>query len=341
MPVTPVVIASSSPPILSRLAQKLAGLPEFRVCGEAADLSGTYVVVERTEPKVVILGAELLRHAELDGLLAMFHVMGIRWLRLASDRALSGAAAQAPVLDPDLPDHALTARIARVLSEEPPPPGARAPMAPAARRGQRFRADRIILIGASTGGIDALLQVLSSFPANCPPTAIAQHTGAAFSASLIRLLNRSCAASVVPAQSGLPLVPGTVVVGAGCPGHLRLRPGFPPHTAVEPGETVSGHLPSVDALFRSAVPFARQVSCALLTGMGRDGAQGMLELRRAGAATIAQDEATSVVYGMPRAAWEIGAAEVRLPIQRIGPELLARCAETWTAASAAQPGRRA
>jgi two-component system chemotaxis response regulator CheB len=82
----------------------------------------------------------------------------------------------------------------------------------------------------------------------------------------------------------------------------------------------------VDELFRSALPFASKVTAALLTGMGRDGAQGMLELRKAGAATIAQDEATSVVYGMPRAAWEIGAAQIRLPLDQIGPDLLARCA---------------
>ncbi len=85
-------------------------------------------------------------------------------------------------------------------------------------------------------------------------------------------------------------------------------------------------MPSVDALFRSALPFAPSVAAALLTGMGRDGAQGLAELRRAGARTIAQDEATSVVYGMPRAAAELGAAEAILPINRIAAELLSRAA---------------
>ncbi|GAB1363097.1 hypothetical protein MASR1M32_23330 [Rhodobacter sp.] len=171
------------------------------------------------------------------------------------------------------------------------------------------------------------MHVLSAFPPDCPPTAIVQHTGAAFSDSLIRLLDRCCAAQVLPAQSGAPLQPGHVIVGAGCGGHMRLQPGSPPQVLVTPGPAVSGHVPSVDEMFRSALSIAQRVAAALLTGMGRDGAAGMLDLRRAGAATIAQDEATSVVYGMPRAAWENGGAQCRLPIDRIGPELLARCAD--------------
>lgn len=330
MPATPVVIAAANPLILSRLQRDLGTMADLQLCGQAGDLSGTYVLVEQTEPKLVILGTELVRHPEFEGLRAMFRVMGIRWMRLASDQPVTGAATQAPVLDPGLPAPQLAAQIRAALAPAAPAQGTARPAPPprpAPPAGLRGRADRFILIGSSTGGIDALLRVLSAWPADGPPTAIVQHTGAAFSDSLIRLLDRCCAASVVPAQSGLALQPGLVVVGAGSAGHLRLHPGAPPQTRVEPGAPVSGHLPSVDELFRSAVPFARQVTCALLTGMGRDGAQGMLALREAGATTIAQDEATSVVYGMPRAAWEIGAAQVRLPIDRIGPELLARSTE--------------
>lgn len=327
-PMTPIptVIATSSPLTLSRLSRELAREPRLALCGQAGDLSGAYVLVEQKEPKVVLLGPELARHPDFEGLLAMFRVMGITWLRIGADASAAGPAALA--LDPALPADQMFARIEAALRQPAttvpsrPRPSAAAPLA-----AQAYRPDRVILIGASTGGIDALLRVLSVFPARCPPTAIVQHTGAAFSDSLIRLLDRCCAARVVPAQSGLIMEPGMVVVGAGCRGHLRLIPGSPVRTQLQPGEPVSGHLPSVDELFRSATGFGRRVVAALLTGMGRDGAQGLLELRQAGATTLAQDEATSVVYGMPRAAWDIGAAQERLPLDRIGPELLARCAD--------------
>lgn len=316
----PTVLVTSSPLTLSRLGRELGNLPEIRLCGQASDLSGAYVLVEQAEPRLVILGPELTRHPDFPGLLAMFRVMGIAWLQIGSGVGADGA----PLLDPALPGAgmlpALRASLARPVETVSPRPATPAPTV-------RARPDRFILIGSSTGGIDALLRVLSTFPADCPPTAIVQHTGSAFSDSLIRLLDRCCAARVLPAQSGAPLQPGHVVVGAGCGGHMRLRPGAPPQVLVTPGPAVSGHVPSVDELFRSALPIAPRVAAALLTGMGRDGAAGMLELRRAGAATIAQDEATSVVYGMPRAAWESGGAQCRLPIDRIGPELLARCAD--------------
>ncbi len=329
------VILTSSPLTQSRLVRTLSAAPEIRLCGQAGELSGAYVLIEQKEPKLVILGSELSRHPDFGGLLAMFRVMAITWMRIASDSQPGEAAAQAPVLDPALPAPAMLAQIRAALARAPAQAAPPRPLPlPVSQAASRARPDRFILIGSSTGGIDALLRVLSVFPAGCPPTAIVQHTGAAFSDSLIRLLDRACAASVVPAQNGIPLSPGTIVVGAGCPGHLRLRAGSPPSTQLVPGEVVSGHLPSVDELFRSATGFARQVTAALLTGMGRDGAQGMLELRRAGAATIAQDEATSVVYGMPRAAWEIGAAQIRLPLDRIGPELLARAAAAAPAGAA-------
>lgn len=324
------VIVTASPLAVTRLSRALGALPEIRLCGQAGDLSGAYVRVEQAEPKLVILGPEMTRHADFPGLLAMFRVMGITWMRIASETSADSAAVSAAVIDPTLPPPQLLASIRSALknsdlarSEAAAPPLIQQSPLPLGR----IRPDRFILIGASTGGIDALLRLLSVFPADCPPTAIVQHTGATFSDSLIRLLARSCAAKVLPAQTGVPLAQGHVIIGAGCGGHMRIGPGSPPRVQVASGAPVSGHLPSVDELFRSALPIAPKVTAALLTGMGRDGAQGMLELRRAGAGTIAQDEASSVVYGMPRAAWEIGAAEIRLPLMQIGPEILARCSE--------------
>ncbi|MDQ2067032.1 CheB methylesterase domain-containing protein [Xinfangfangia sp. CPCC 101601] len=317
------VIVTSSPLLLSRLGRALGRLPRVKLCGQAGDLSGAYIRVEQAEPKIVLLGSEMTRHPDFPGLLAMFRVMGITWLRIGNEAARPGASEA--VLNPEDSPEAMLTSICNALAKNDES-GSTMPLVPRAPLALgRGRPDRFILIGSSTGGIDALLRVLSVFPADCPPTAIVQHTGSSFSDSLIRLLDRSCAAQVRPAQPGLPLVPGQVVVGAGCGAHMLLNPGPPPKVQLAAGEPVSGHLPSVDELFRSAVPIATRVTAALLTGMGRDGAQGMLELRRAGAFTIAQDEASSVVYGMPRAAWELGAVESRLPLMQIGPELLNRC----------------
>ena len=119
--------------------------------------------------------------------------------------------------------------------------------------------------------------------------------------------------------------PGTIYVAGGSDGHLRLTGGDALRCQISPGPAVSGHVPSVDELFRSALPIAERVVAALLTGMGRDGAEGLLALRRAKAMTLGQDEATAVVYGMPRAAFELGAVQTQLPLNRIGPELLRHC----------------
>jgi len=185
--------------------------------------------------------------------------------------------------------------------------------------------DSLVLIGASTGGVDALCTVLSDYPDNCPPTLIVQHTGRGFGQGLVDLLNRRCAAQVRVAEHGLQLTHGMVCVAAGTDKHLNVDSGSPRKIRMTEGAPVSGHLPSVDALFRSGLPIARNVVAILLTGMGSDGAQGLLELRRAGAQTFVQDEKTSVVYGMPRIAWEIGAAQSRLPLPSVCSHILRAC----------------
>ena len=328
MPPIATVIVSSSPLTLVKVTLALQSLTEIRICGQANDLSGAYVQVEQTEPQLVIVGSELTRHPSFPGLLAMFRVMNISWIKLEPEGALLDSDTTVPVVSPSLTGSALRSVILNSISR-PAPPLPFQPNSPRPKpRPTGDRRDRIILIGASTGGIDALLRLLSVFPADCPPTAIVQHTGSAFSDSLIKLLARCCAARVETAKSGILLLPGTVVVGAGIPGHFRLSSGAPPKVEVTAGAPVMGHLPSVDELFRSAVPFAPRVVAALLTGMGRDGAQGLLELRNAGADTMVQDEESSVVYGMPRAAWQLGAAQTQRPLDRIGPELLARATNT-------------
>lgn len=188
-----------------------------------------------------------------------------------------------------------------------------------------FDGQRILLIGASTGGVEALTQVLSTFPADCPPTLIVQHTGGGFTKGLTRLLNRGCAAHVMEAREGHVPRPGEVLMPPGNAAHLEIAPARGGAVHLRHGPPVSGHRPSVDALFLSALPWAGRVTAALLTGMGRDGAEGLLALRQAGAETFGQDAETSVVYGMPRVAFELGAVGQQLPLSAIGPALMASC----------------
>jgi len=182
---------------------------------------------------------------------------------------------------------------------------------------------RLIAIGSSTGGVEALIAVVSRFPANCPPTLITQHMPATFTKSFAERLDRLSAPKVEEAYDGAPVEPGRVYVAPGGACHLEVTGRARMVCRVQPGEPVSGHRPSVDVLFRSVARLAgdRAVG-AILTGMGRDGAQGLLEIRQAGGRTVGQDEASSVVYGMPRAAFEIGAVERQAPLDRMAAELL-------------------
>ncbi|MBY6122463.1 CheB methylesterase domain-containing protein [Mameliella alba] len=184
--------------------------------------------------------------------------------------------------------------------------------------------DPIILIGASTGGVDALLAVLTRFPQDCPPTLVVQHTGSGFGESLASLLDRQCLPNVLLANGPMPLRQGQILVGAGIRAHLVLDGRAATRVTTVADGPVAGHVPSVDRLFLSALPVAPRVSAALLTGMGRDGADGMKALRLAGAHTLAQDEASCVVYGMPRAAVELGGVDRVLPLKKIAEALLAR-----------------
>lgn len=183
---------------------------------------------------------------------------------------------------------------------------------------------RIVMIGSSTGGVEALSQVLREFPENCPPTFITQHIPAHFSASFAKRLNTNCAPKVVEATDGLVVEKGMVVIAPGSEAHLELVMRPYPTCRLKHADKVSGHRPSVDVLFESGTAVAKRISAAILTGMGQDGAKGMLSLRNAGAQTYAQDEASCVVYGMPRAAMENGAAMKALPLRKIANALLTK-----------------
>jgi two-component system chemotaxis response regulator CheB len=177
---------------------------------------------------------------------------------------------------------------------------------------------KVLGIGASTGGTQAIERVLRSLPPNAPGIAIVQHMPAGFTASFAERLNGLCPMAVREAKDGDALVPGLALIAPGGM-HLMVRRSGARYLAdVRPGPPVNRHKPSVDLLFRSLARNAGPNAVGvILTGMGADGAAGLLEMRQAGAYTLAQDEDSSVVYGMPRAAAEMGAVVESLPLGQI------------------------
>ena len=168
----------------------------------------------------------------------------------------------------------------------------------------------VICIGASTGGTDALLTVLSGLDRNCPPVAIVQHMPKDYVEDFAKPLDQSCSIDVVIAHDSQQLRPGLAVVAPG-DRQFRLRKGNKGiWTALGESDRIGGHCPAVDVMMKSAAQeLGKKAVGVILTGMGRDGADGLLEMRRAGARTVAQDEASSVVYGMPKVAFEEKAAD--------------------------------
>jgi len=190
----------------------------------------------------------------------------------------------------------------------------------------RFKSTKVICIGSSTGGTEAIKEVLFDMPTNCPPILMAQHIPAAFSASLAERLNRICAITVKEAKAGMPLEAGHAYLAPG-DFHLKvIEKNGRLITALDDGDKVNGHKPSVDVLFQSAIScVGKNIVAAILTGMGSDGANGLKSIQDNQGITFAQDEATSVVWGMPGAAVKLGAVEHILPINKIRNGLLRAC----------------
>jgi two-component system, chemotaxis family, protein-glutamate methylesterase/glutaminase len=183
--------------------------------------------------------------------------------------------------------------------------------------------NKILAIGASTGGTRAIEEVLLSLPADCPGTLIVQHIPEHFSKSFASRLNDICKMEVSEAENGDSVTPGRVLIAPGNNHMMLRRSGARYYVDIKPGPEVSGHRPSVDVLFRSVARVAGQNAVGvLLTGMGSDGARGMLEMKEAGAVTLTQDEKTCIVYGMPMQAVKLGASMKEVPLQKMAAEIV-------------------
>ncbi len=196
-------------------------------------------------------------------------------------------------------------------------------VAPAQRLSMAETTNKIFAIGASTGGVQALTCVLSALPANAPGTVVVQHMPAHFTTSFAQRLNTECAVSVKEAEDGDHVVPGRVLIAPGGLHMLLQRSGANYFVALRDGPPVCRQKPSVEVLFNSAAKFAGSNAIgAILTGMGDDGATGLLNMRQAGAHTIAQDEQSCVVFGMPKEAIARGGAERIVSLNKVAENLI-------------------
>ena len=186
--------------------------------------------------------------------------------------------------------------------------------------------EKVVVVGASTGGTEALRVFLQALPAGAPGIVIVQHMPEKFTTAFANRLDGVCEISVKEAQDNDTVVPGRALIAPGNRHCLLKRSGARYYVEVKDGPLVSRHRPSVDVLFRSAARYAgKNAVGVIMTGMGDDGAQGMLEMKQAGAATMAQDEASCVVYGMPHEAVKRGAVDRSLPLEAIAGAVLRAC----------------
>ncbi len=326
MTVVKTIVALKDPSQRKHLAATIDGLGNYRVVACTSDLMSTYAEVETNLPKVVLLDETFSRAPEFEVMRAMFDAYDVRWLIVNQPReperrksARRIAAADLFAVPATIEADQLQALLRSLTRSARRPPSGQAAATPV---NHARKAQGLVLIGASTGGVDALVTILRQFPADCPPTVIIQHTSSGFGKSLASLLDRNCAAKVTLAQDDVELRTGSVIIGAGTSTHLRFSSFSPLQVAPSSAPAQNGHRPSVDVLFQSAIAAASRSVAIVLTGMGTDGAKGMQALRQAGAFCIAQDENSSVVYGMPRAAVDLGAVDAVLPLDRIAEAAL-------------------
>ncbi|OED50793.1 chemotaxis protein [Rhodobacteraceae bacterium (ex Bugula neritina AB1)] len=300
----------------------------------ANNLMMAYNQAEAAQPVFAFVEDGFTKLPEFEMMMALFSAMDTRWVSVMDTQGATPARKSSPLLDVGAGIFELTksdhpSQFAQYLDMMLNAPrrnlGSAARSAAARPAVATGGSKKLILIGSSTGGVEALRSVLVGFPFDCPPTLIVQHTGKNFGSGLVSLLDRICPARVRPAEDGTTLEPGHVYIAAGQRRHMGLTSRKPLRLRMKEGPDISGHTPSVDALFTSAVPYGKDVIASILTGMGQDGARGLLELRKAGAKTFAQDEKSSVVYGMPRVAWEMGAAQQQVPLARMANTLLQAC----------------
>jgi two-component system chemotaxis response regulator CheB len=349
-----VLIVDDSATVRQTLAEILSSDPDFDVMPPASDPFVAAKRIQQEVPDVITLDVEMPR---MDGITFLRKLMAQHPLPVVVCSSLVeegsetlmqalDAGAVEVILKPsvdtrlnlieaqtrlcDAVKGAARARLRRrpeisPLRHGPEPKLSADVMMPAPRHGGAMArtTERIVCIGASTGGTESLRQILEPLPVDSPGIVIVQHMPEKFTEAFARRLDSFCQVTVKEAQDGDPVLRGQVLIAPGNRHTLLKRSGARYYVTVKDGPLVSRHRPSVDVLFRSAAHCAgRNAVGIIMTGMGDDGAKGLLEMREAGANTLAQDEESCVVFGMPREAIALGAAEQVVPLSAIPRHIL-------------------
>ncbi len=337
-----VLIVDDSVLIQQLLSMLLSSDPEIEVVGAAPDPYVARDMIKSLNPDVVTLDVEMPR---MDGLSFLRKIMALRPMPVVMISTLTQAnadvtikaleigavdfvtkptthvAAAMEALSSELQTKVKAAAQARVRVR-PEQPAER----PVLKRAPAGPTRKVVFVGASTGGVEALLTLLLGMPAHCPPILITQHMPERFTTSFAARLNHTCDMTVVEAAHNQAVEPGHVYIAPGSH-HLEVaRVGGKLVCRLHLEPPVSGHRPSVDVLFRSAARVVgRDAVGVILTGMGKDGAEGLLEMRQAQAVTFGQDEASSLIYGMPRVAFERGAVMRQASLKDMAAAILDTC----------------
>jgi two-component system chemotaxis response regulator CheB len=334
-----VLIVDDSASMRHLIASVLLDTDDIEVVGQAADALEAREAIKKLNPDVVTLDVEM---PKMNGIEFLEKLMRLRPtpVIMVSNFTSSGGDLTVKALamgavdcigKPQPGDKALFAGLTdkiRVAADVRfRPPAAHDKLDPGRRAGEPdtgYKPDgSIVAMGSSAGGVEALSAVLEGFPKNCPPILITQHMPEMFTKSLAARLDRLCDAHVSEAVDGAPLDIGHIYVAPGGAAHLTISGVGPYRCRLVKSDLVSGHRPSVDVLFQSvAKVIGKGAVGVILSGMGRDGADGLLAMRKAGARTIGQDATSSFIYGMPRTAHEAGGVERQLPLKKIGSEIL-------------------
>jgi two-component system chemotaxis response regulator CheB len=345
-----VLVIDDSALVRKLMSTMLARDPAIEVVGTAADPLIAREKIKQLDPDVLTLDVEMPR---MDGITFLENLMRLRPMPVVMVSSLTREGAEVTLRALEMgavdffakPEHDLAAcfeesaqeicRKVKLAARTRPRARATArrldvaprlcadAVLPRARGTGVRGGSPIIAIGASTGGTEAVRVVLESMPPDAPPILVTQHIPAAFSGPFAERMDRVSAMRVCEARDGQPIQSGHVYIAPGSHHLLVMWDGARHVCRLHDGPPVNRHKPSVDVLFRSMAASVGVATIAvLLTGMGDDGARGLLELRQAGASTLVQDEDSSVVWGMPGAAWKLGAASDAQPLDQIASRLL-------------------
>jgi len=332
-----VLIVDDSALIRSVMSEIVSSQPDMQVVGVAPDPLVAREMIKQTNPDVLTLDVEMPKMDGLDFLEKLMRLRPMPVLMVSSlternseitMRALELGAVDF-VTKPKISIQSGMREYAELIADKIRAaskarirprtllPGA-APVALPALRNPLTSSEKLIIIGASTGGTEAIREFLMQMPSDCPGILIAQHMPEGFTTSFARRLDTLCKISVREAAGDERILPGHAYIAPGHSHLLLARSGANYVTRIEQSEPVNRHRPSVDVLFRSAALAAgKNAVGVILTGMGKDGAAGMLEMKNAGAHNFAQDEASCVVFGMPREAIALGAADEVGPLAEL------------------------